>query len=144
MLRSLTSRRPQKREASQMKTAVIRQFGDFDVFKYEDIPTSTPPDHKPGQPSYRRGCRAGQRSISGSIHTLCDTDRSPHPLARSTAHAGPPQVLPCPPRGEDIVLPTSGTIDGAPPIQTPSRAEHGLEGGFVLQAQGPSSRKSSS
>ncbi len=36
--------------------------------------------------------------------------------------------------GVTIVIPrpTSGTIDGAPNIQTPSQAEHGLEGVFVL------------
>ena len=43
-----------------------------------------------------------------------------------------------------VPRPTTGTIDGAPSIQTPSRAEHGPEGRFFLQPQVPSSRKSSS
>ena len=37
-----------------------------------------------------------------------------------------------------------GTIESATHIQTPSQAEHGLEGRFALQPQVQSSRKSSS
>lgn len=36
--------------------------------------------------------------------------------------------------GDPRPPPTTGTIDGAPDIETPSRAKHGPEGAFILQS----------